>query len=148
MLQIEIKQTDETKTLLSKYPNEFRKSLVEGFRKSVKLLESKVKQSFGKSGKPKVRSGALRSSIYSTVIERSNYLTALLKSDLIYAAPQEFGAVILPKQKPYMRFTIYGRWVTMKRIVLPARPYMQPTINENQDLVNTTIENQIVGDLK
>ena len=148
MIKISITQTPETKEFLKKFPDEFRKALVFGFRRAMFFLEGEVKKSFGTEGKPKVRTGALRRSIATSVTERRTYITGTLGSDLIYAPVQEYGAIIKPKTKPFLRFMIGERWVTLKQAVIPARPYLEPTINENLDEVDAMITSEIIGAIK
>lgn len=42
-----------------------------------------------------------------------------------YATPLHFGAVIRPVNGPFLRFKMPGGgWVTMKEVTLPARPFL------------------------
>jgi phage gpG-like protein len=146
MFKIEITKTVETDRFLEKYPAEFRLSLIKGFTRGVKYLEGKVKESFGKEGKPKVKSGALRRSITSTITERSKFLVGSVGSNLIYAPVHEFGATIHAKKSPFLKFKIGARWFSMKKVTIPARPYLYPTIVENSRQFNEIVSGQLVGD--
>lgn len=143
MFKIELKQTEDTKKFLKQFPGQFRKYLVEGFRKATYYIEGEIKKSFGQTDKPKVRSGHLRRSITSTVTQREGYLVGTFGSDLIYAPVHEYGAVIKPKNKPFLRFQIGERWVTLKQVTIPARPYIEPAIRDNIDEVDNIIATTI-----
>lgn len=53
-----------------------------------------------------------------------------------YAPVHEFGAVIVPKTKPYLVFkTRDGAWVSTKRVVIPARRPMGQTLDEVRPIV-------------
>lgn len=73
------------------------------------------------TGKPiLVASGLLKRS--PRVIEvKPNY--ALVGSDRVYAAIHQFGGVITPKTKKALKFQIGGKFVTVKKVVIPPRPF-------------------------
>lgn len=50
-------------------------------------------------------------------------------SNMKYAAIHEFGGVITGKNGP-LTFTIDGNFIQVDRVVMPARPYIQPGIEE------------------
>lgn len=145
MIKIKIVQTEDTKKFLKEFPGMFRSALLDGFKKAMYFLEGEVKKSFGDTDKPKVRTGALRRSITTSINIRQRRLVGTLGSDLIYAPVQELGAVIKPKKNPFMRFMIGDRWVTLKQVTIPARPYLEPTVKENTDEVSDIITSHIVG---
>jgi phage gpG-like protein len=49
-----------------------------------------------------------------------------LYSDLPYAGVQEFGAQIQALRANYLKFQVEGRWVQVKRVTVPARPFLAP----------------------
>lgn len=133
MLRFDFEETPETKKWRKEFPSEFKKALLEGVKKSMFFVEGKAKESFGKAGKLKVQTGHLRRSIKSSVKERHNMLVASLFSNVIYAAIHESGGVIRATNKPYLKFQIGNRWVSVKEVTIPARPYLEPAISENVD---------------
>jgi len=38
------------------------------------------------------------------------------------APPHQFGATIVPKQKPLLKFMVNGHWVSVHKVTIPARP--------------------------
>ena len=144
MYRITIKNTRETERFIKDNPKEFHDAIVEGFSKAVLYVESTIKKSFGTLGKPKVRTGHLRRSIYSDVIERGDHIAGIVGSDLVYARIQEEGGVIVAKNALYLRFTIGGRWVSVKQVVIPARPYIEPaiqgSITQIQKIISDTVK--------
>ena len=52
-----------------------------------------------------------------------------------YARIHELGGIIEPKTKKALRFQIGGEFITVKRVVIPARPYIKPAIEENLERI-------------
>ena len=82
--------------------------------------------------KPKA-DGTACNLIKSTTLAHSfqllaNERTATVSTPVPYAEIHQTGGVILPKKKQAMRFQIGGQWVTVKRVVMPARPFF-PVLN-------------------
>lgn len=115
-----------------------------GVRKAMFFAEGETKASFGKPGFPMVRSGHLRRSIQSGIVEKNrDTITGAVWSNLIYARIQELGGVVLPKKGPFMRFKIGGRWVTSYGYRIPPRPYLKPSVENNIDKIKEIIINSI-----
>lgn len=52
-------------------------------------------------------------------------------TNLVYAAIHEFGGVIRPVRAKYLRFkSRAGKYVFMKQVRIPARPYISPSMRE------------------
>lgn len=60
-------------------------------------------------------------------------------TNLIYARVHEFGATIMPRNAPFLRFRIWlptdtdaptGPWRIARRVNIPARPFLAPAVNE------------------
>ena len=49
-----------------------------------------------------------------------------LCSDLPYAGVQEYGALIQAQRAKYLKFQVEGRWVQVRRVAVPARPFLAP----------------------
>lgn len=143
MYSISIKSTQETDMWMKKYPDEFKKALLDGVKKSILYAEGEAKKSFGKPGKLKVQTGHLRRSIKSSLITRYNLLVASLHSDVVYAAIHENGGTIRAVNSPYLKFNIDGRWVSVKEVTIPARPYLEPAIIDNLDKMSELISDCI-----
>lgn len=52
-------------------------------------------------------------------------------TDVEYAAIHEFGGEIRPRRARVLRFKIDGEWVQARRVRIPARPYVRPTVDED-----------------
>ena len=53
-------------------------------------------------------------------------------TNVIYAAIQEFGGTITPKNGPFLVFMIDGELVFARQVTIPARPYMRPGFDESR----------------
>ena len=97
-----------------------------------KALEAGLRKSRARmgSGGPLVQSGRLSRSMACRVAQSGNSTVGVLYSDLHYAGVHEYGAVIQAKRSKYLKFKAQGRWVQVKRVVIPARPYLRPGLDE------------------
>ena len=63
----------------------------------------------------------------------------------------EYGAEIVPKSSPYLVFEIDGHLVFTKRVVIPARPYFRPGVEEGapeaQNVIKATFIRVVLGKL-
>jgi len=64
---------------------------------------------------------------------------------VIYAAIHEFGGLIFARNKPFLVFQIDGKWIKTKKVVMPARPYLRPALDENLDEIKGAIEATLGG---
>lgn len=77
--------------------------------------------------------GTLRRSLHSETEEKSaNRVSVLAGTDLEYAAMQEFGGEIVPKNAKMLAFEVEGKLVFAKRVTIPARPYLRPAFDEQK----------------
>ena len=111
--------------LMARLPAILRESMI-------KALEAGIRASRRRMGSegPKVRTGRLSRSLAARVTQRGNTIIGELFSSEPYALVQEHGAVIQAKKGKYLRFKVQGRWVQVKRVVIPARPYLRPGRDE------------------
>ena len=147
MIKIDIKTKDISKTFdfLNK---KIYSGALAGLEKAMKYAEGETKASFGTPGKPGVRTGHLRRSIQSGVIDKiGSKIEGAIWSNLIYARIQELGGVVLPKKKPYMRFQIDGRWITSYGYRVPARPYLKPAVDNNIDKIKDIIIDSVINNI-
>lgn len=75
-----------------------------------------------RAGRPLLDTGRLRNSFTSTA--SGNLI--IIRSNVLYAATHQFGAVIVPRSKDALVFKPRGadRWYRVKRAVIPARPML------------------------
>ena len=96
------------------------------------------------------RSGRLSGSIAGRVQRRPGYLAVRLSAggggeDVKYAAIHEYGGTIYPKRGKYLRFPVSddaftpvgvsrgeggSLWASVESVTIPARPYLQPSIDD------------------
>lgn len=138
-LRIKVRGLDEIKKL----PRDFKEGFWRGMRDAMKYVESQVKKSFGRAGRPKVRTGHLRRSVQSGVDKKFGNAVGWVGSDVEYAAIHEIGGVIRAQGAEYLRFQINGQWKSVKQVVIPQRDYLQPGIEDNLDSIEKIIKKNI-----
>ena len=77
-------------------------------------------------GGPQIRSGRLLRSLGWRINGSGDQLEGEIYADTPYAEVQEYGATILARRAKYLKFRVQGRWVQVKRVTLPARPFLRP----------------------
>lgn len=103
-----------------------------------------------------IQTGNLRSSITpSTVLNQAGIMTGNIQAgfgnkSIVYARIHELGGIILPRRADALKFqTADGAWHTVKRVVIPARPYMRPAAEERKPVllaqVNEAVQRYIGG---
>lgn len=56
--------------------------------------------------------------------------TAEIGTNLVYAAIQEFGGTIHPKNAPFLVFQLDdGTWIHATEVTIPAQPYLRPAFD-------------------
>ena len=61
-------------------------------------------------------------------------MRAIVGTNLVYAAIQEYGGTIKAKNAPYLVFkTADGQWHRVKAVTIPARPYLTPAMQTERD---------------
>jgi phage gpG-like protein len=144
MISFSLSLDPKSKAILEKDKVAFREGMRKGLVDAMYFLEAEIKKSFGSGNTPKVRTGALRRSIKAKVSD----LRGQVGSSLVYAAAQEFGAIIKARRSEYLTFKIGDMWVKKRSVELPARPYLYPTVEENVDKVGNIILSRIEQVLK
>lgn len=77
--------------------------------------------------------GTLRRSIHSETGEKSGAkVSVLVGTDLEYAAMQEFGGTIVPKNAKRLVFEVDGKKVFARKVTIPAHPYLRPAFDEQK----------------
>ena len=151
MLQIKIEVNKADLEKIKQMPNEFRAGLKNGVRKAMIFAEGKAKQDFTKSRGPAgglhVRSGHLRRGIESGIIDHGDIIEGWLGDNIIYAPIHENSAIIYPKKGPYLRFPIDGHWVSVKKVIIPKRPFLRPVIEENINEIAEIIHDTIIAEV-
>lgn len=90
----------------------------------------------------KRQTGTLAKSINYKIT--SDY-SSIVGTNVKYAAIHEFGGIILPVNKSALRFKIKDQWITTKKVVMPQRSYLKPSIEyvmerEAVDITNKRVQ--------
>lgn len=144
MISIDLNINKDDQKWLDDLPKNFKEGLYKGVAEAMLFAEAEAKKSFGKAGNLKVRTGRLRQSITSDSKEGKGTLS----SNLVYSAIHEFGGTIKPKSKSWLRFKVNGNWKSVKQVVIPARPYLMPAIEDNSKYIKKLISDRILGELQ
>lgn len=79
-----------------------------------------------------VLSGTLRRSITTEIKQSGSKITALIGTNLEYAAQREFGGVISAKSAPFLVFQVNGTWVMVKSVTQKAHPFLRPAFEDKK----------------
>lgn len=97
-----------------------------------------------------VQTGNLRRSIiFNPAKESGGRITGSLQAGvgnkaLVYARIHELGGIIRPVRANYLRFkTADGAWHAVKQVVMPARPYMRPGVEEMRPRLTELLQERI-----
>jgi phage gpG-like protein len=123
-------------------PEQAHRGIIQGLRMAGRYVENKAKARFGTAGNLKVRTGRLRSSITSSVDQFK--LEASVGTNVIYAPIHEYGGVIRPKNKKFLRFRIEGQWIISRQSVIPPRPFLGPALDESVEIVSDIIADEML----
>jgi len=97
--------------------------------------------------------GHLRASIDSAPTENTGdgFMTRI-GTNKIYARIHEYGGKIVAKNGPYLKFQFKAdkRWVSVKSVTIPARPFLTPAVTEPEPrkLFIDTLRNDIAEALE
>lgn len=116
--------------------NKLRAGIKQGLIDSMFWAEAEAKKSFGREGNLKSRTGRLRASIRSGLINDS---TGFVGTDVIYGPIHETGGVIRPVRSNWLRFQIDGQWKTVKQVIIPPRPFIGPAVENNINKIGTIL---------
>ena len=121
MLKLEIDKRASAKLLklLNEAPAKFEQAVAIGLRR----IGDEMRNRAGRNAP--FLSGNLRRSITM----REMLHRVVVGTNLIYAPIHEFGGIIRPKTKKFLRFKIKGKWVMTKKVRIPkykGRGYFKP----------------------
>jgi phage gpG-like protein len=75
----------------------------------------------------------------SILIKREGMRVLIGVWGVVYAAIHEFGGVITPIRAKALHFVIDGKHILTQRVVIPARPYLRPAVDEHKEAVGAAI---------
>ena len=140
-MKVDIKLNRRDLSKIKKMPDDYLTGFKKGLGFAAKFLEAQIKKSIGKPGRPQVRTGNLRRSVASKRIGVNAFVEIKAK----YANIQEEGGVI--KGKPWLMFKIGNNFIKTNSVTIPARPYIQPAIDESEFMMAEIIKEEIVTEL-
>jgi len=132
---------------LRKAPDQMRAALLPAMRECMALAEATAKKDYlsgPRPGKLQRRSGRLRGSITSRVRLSGDKVSGELGTNVIYARIHELGGEIRPKTAQYLKFQIAGQWRSVKQVLMPARPFLRPAMEDNLDKFRTIFQQRLV----
>lgn len=59
-----------------------------------------------------------------------------------YAAIHEFGGIIQARTQRYLHYKIGGEWKQSRRVRIPARPYLRPTLTRSRRRILKVLEGE------
>jgi len=105
------------------FPQLIRKSLEQALEVGIAAAQKTMSPT---GPGPAIRSGRLARSLGWRVYQQGEVYIGELFADAPYAGVQEYGAQIQANKADYLKFRVQGRWVQVKRVEIPARPYLRP----------------------
>ena len=130
-------------------PREVEQGLQKGVRDAMFFAERKAKERFGTPGNLRVRTGRLRQSIRSDTTLEGDTVVGSIGSNVVYAAIHELGGVVQARASKYLTFrTAEGDWTSATQVKIPARPYLQPAIEENWNRIEDIILSRLINSVK
>lgn len=64
-------------------------------------------------------------------------------TNVIYARIHELGGTIKAKKGKYLKFYIKGKFIQVKQVTIPARPYLTPAIEDNVSEIEKIIGEEL-----
>jgi len=124
-------------------PGRVKTSIVISMRETIEYAKKTAKGRFGNPGELKIRSGKLKGSIESEVTQTTNTVTGSLFTDVIYGPTHELGATIFPRKRRYLVFKIGDRWIRARKVKIPAKPFLRPSVESSIEKMEEFIGKKI-----
>ena len=139
----------KSKEMLKSLPPKLKKGIMSGVKESMKGVEKSVKKQFGSAGSIKNRTGFLMKSIRAGKVHQvsNDIIVSSVGSNAIYAAIHEFGGVITPKAGGYLKFLSDTGWVSVRKVVIPKRPYFAPGVKKAIPSIKRAIDKMVEKEL-
>ncbi len=94
------------------------------------------------------RTGRLAGSISSAQRIEGQDVVGMVGSNLKYARIHELGGVIRPKNFKYLHFFVKGKEVFAKKVTIPKRPYIMPSIEESSKKIASIFGTEFFVEIK
>jgi len=139
-----LKLSDRSRRMLRRMPDAAVPALAKGMRQAMIMAEGTARGEYLSGRALKRRTGRLRGSITHDVRISGDKVTGRIGSRVIYARIHELGGEIVPRQAKALRFHIPGvGWRTAKRVRIPARPFLRPSIEDNLDDITRVLAKRV-----
>ena len=92
--------------------------------------------------------GRLAGSIGATQEIEGQDIVGKVGSGLKYARIHELGGVIRPKNFRYLHFFVKGEEVFAKKVTIPKRPYIKPSIEESSKKIANIFGTEFFAEIK
>lgn len=138
-----VKGGKEFQQKIEKAGKKFPKTVTSAMWKSVHLVVRTAKKKLTLTNPLTVRTGRLRSSVHGQVKQKGIHAEGIVGTDVFYGKVHEEGATIFAKRAEYMIFFYKGQWMKKEKVVIPARPWLNPSLTENRPLINRIFEGEV-----
>jgi phage virion morphogenesis protein len=89
----------------------------------------------GKRGPGILRERAMRGGLFGSLTSQVDGSVLRLGTNKIYAAAQQFGATIVPRNAERLAFRLGKRMVFARKVTIPARPFLGISDDDRQTIV-------------
>lgn len=113
-------RTRNLQPILAAIGSDLKARIQEGFDTSTAPDGSAWEKPKHRAGKPLLDTGRLRNSIQA----KADAQSVTVGTNVIYAAIQQFGGTIKPKDKKALSFMVGNRRITVSEVTIPPRPFM------------------------
>ena len=117
--------------------------------KCVYMVQRTAKRKVTGGNPLNVRSEVLRASILPEVKKiHGNEYEGRVGTNVIYGKIHEYGATIRAKTGEYMTWPGATGWVKAREVRIPARPWLNPSLEENRKKINKTLGMEVKDHFK
>jgi len=143
VFSIDLKLSEKSRKMLRKMPDLIVPALRKGTEEAMILAEREAKLNL--SGKIlNRRTGRIRNSITHKVGIQGDKVVGKIGTNVVYGRIHELGGEIYPRKAKALKFNIPGvGWRTAKKVVMPARPYLRPALEDNMSDIARILANRV-----
>lgn len=143
--EVSVQGLAEEIRLLNGFAEGLEPAMARGVQKGLYRVEAATKGRL--SGEVlHVRTGRLRNSVTASApIVSGGNVEGRVGTNVVYARIHELGGEIVAKTGSYLKFQIDGQWVQVPRVVMPRRPYLQPSLDENRASIAEDIRGEVMA---
>ena len=142
-VKVEIRGLDELERKLGTISEHLRKktalnAVTAGAAKVEEYTKRNIFDTFSEK-----QTGSLANSVTVTATVTQNGAEASIAPMRVYARIQEFGGTVHAKPGGFLHFKIGDAWVRTKQVTIPARPYLGPAVNDNQEQIISAMREEV-----